>query len=369
MKWLLCAYTTLAIFATSIEAKERRAQACCPPPEPKKCCATPPPPEKEPGPCDFDYDLFRKHVPVVTGEVQFLYWRVLEGGLDYALKMQHQAWGPSPSYAQGKFETGEYNWDPGFRVAVAYFRAPKLWQVKGEYTRLTAHGQNDSGKPEVDKKFITGTWPQIMTDPLAGAQSHLHLNFNTFDLFVNRFFNPNPHLRMRIIGGGSVAWIDQDWKVRYFDSFPHSTTIRNRWKFTGGGFTLGTSADWYWTSDIYISGGGYAGMLVGTYRNRAEQKTTFQPTVEDDTSVKIRDADLRDTRTVFKFQLLLGPSWQKNFSCSRVELFAGYEINSWFNLQEVYRSTSGDPSEAKETWMSTGVVSLQGLTTRLTVDF
>jgi hypothetical protein len=67
--------------------------------------------------------------------------------------------------------------------------------------------------------------------------------------------------------------------------------------------------------------------------------------------------------------LLIGPSWQKNFTCNRIEIFAGYEMNLWFNLQEIYRSTSGVPSAEKQTWQTTNALVLQGLTTRIVYDF
>lgn len=329
----------------------------------KRCCCDP---------CyipDGEPDLFKRCDQIVSSHAEFLYWTVIEGDLDYALKMRSDAWGPTNSYAQGRFEKATYGFDPGFRLGFLYFRAPHYWEVRWQYTRMTNRGTNHSSKPTPGNQFLTGTWPQITNQPLAGIKSEIHLNYNVFDWLITRVFFPNPHLRLRVLGGACTVWMDQDWKVRYSDSTPNTTTIRNKWHFVGAGLKSGSMADWYWTGDLYMTAAGYFGVLVGNYSNHARQTTTFQPTVNDDTSVPVRNASFHDTRPTVLMQMMLGPSYQKNFPCNRIEIFAGFEMTSWFNLQEIYRSTSGSPQDAKETWINSSLMALYGLSTRLTVDF
>ncbi len=320
-------------------------------------------------PTSKDADLFKQNDQIYSGHLEFLYWTLTEGDLDYALKMRHSAWGPSPSYAQGRYETAQYQWEPGLRASFLYFRAPHYWELKWQYTRVTFRGKNNTGKPSADTKFLTGTWPQITDQPLAGASSHIHFNYNVFEWLADRVFFPNPHLRLRVIGGFLGAWMDQDWKVRYYDSTPNSTTIRNRWHFVGGGVQTGTMADWYMTGHIYMTALAKISTLIGAYSNRSHQTTTFHPASTDNTSVPIRDASYHDVRPTFYAQMLIGPSWQRNYPANRFEVFAGFEMNLWFNLQEMYHSTSGGPFATKETWVNSSVLGMYGLTTRLTVDF
>ncbi len=359
MRWILICGTA---FALPLDAMSMKVSG---PEEMRLAIETPEPAEEVP----FDADLFRKDVQVFSGHLEFLYWTVDEGALDYALKMRHSAWGPSPSYAQGRMESGTFGWDPGFRASFSFFRATRYWEVRWSYTRLTVRGNDCENKPSNPTKFITGTWPQITTGALASAKSHLHMNYNVVDMNVDRYFVPNPHLRMRVLGGFIVAWIDQDWKVRYTDSSLHNSIIRNRWSFTGAGLKSGMTFDWFWTNDIYVSAVGTTAVLIGSYSNTSEQRTNFQPTPADNTAVPIRDMDFRDTRPAFTMQMMLGPSWQKNFCNARYEVFVGYEINLWANLNQIYHSTSGGPSEAKETWINSSLTGLQGLTTRFTMDF
>src|SRR5438132_3804451 len=92
--------------------------------------------------CAPDADLFRQEAQIFAGNAEFLYWTVAEGDLDYALKMTHAAWGPTPAYAQGRYESANFDMDPGVRVALHYFRAPHYWEVKWQYTRLTSVGRD-----------------------------------------------------------------------------------------------------------------------------------------------------------------------------------------------------------------------------------
>ncbi|HEY4255538.1 MAG TPA: Lpg1974 family pore-forming outer membrane protein, partial [Chlamydiales bacterium] len=276
---------------------------------------------------------------------------------------------PSNSYAQGKYKTGSFDIEPGFRISLSYFRAPKEWEVWGSYTRLTSRGHDSTGKPAATNEFLTGTWPQTLSAPLTGASSSTHLNYNVVDAIANRYFHPNAHLRLRLIGGLTSAWMSQDWVVRYTDAAQESTRIQNKWKFAGGGFRFGLMADWFWTSDIYLTARGTVGALMGCYKNESKQTTTVAASGSDNAAIPIRDATYRDGRGSLTMQASLGPSWQKSFNSTRVEIFAGYEINTWSNLQEIFRSTAAAPSAAKETWINSSLLAIQGLTTRLTMDF
>ena len=310
-------------------------------------------------PVPYDADLFRKDAEVVSVHSEFLYWTVQEGALDYAQKMNQPA--VSPSYAIGKVKSATFDLDPGFRLAVSYFNAPKYWEVWGRYTHLIVRGKDRAEKPSQPSEYLTGTWPQIFTT-LIHAHSAIEFNYNLFDLMIDRMFIPNPHLRLRMMAGMAAAWIQQDWKVHYFDTTLQNTTIRNRWHYVGGGLRMGLMSDWYWGSDVYLTALASIGVFMGSYHNIAKQTVSTQ-------TLPIRNSNFSDARPAFTAQFMVGPCWEKNFAHNRIELFTGYELSAWMNLQEIRRSSSGAPSDAKETWLNNGMIALQGLTTRLTVDF
>lgn len=315
-------------------------------------------------------DLFRACVPVYTSHLEFLYWTIAEGSLNYALKMRHPAWSEvTPSYAQGRFESGTFGLDPGFRVGLQYFRAPHYWELKLEYTRLTCRGDDHAFKPGATNEYLTGTWPQIIPFPLTRATSHLHFNYNTVDLMADRVFFPNPHLKLRVIGAMTAAWMDQQWVIHYYDTASNNTKIGNRWGFIGGGLKTGSLIDWYWTGNLYMTGMGAFSVYLGKYTNHSIQTTNYQPDPTANPAIPVRDTSYQDVRPTFSVQMVLGPSWQKNYTKARIEIFAGFETNLWFNLQEIYRSTANPAALDKQTWVESSVMALYGLTTRLTIDF
>lgn len=313
-------------------------------------------------PAQYDADLFKKDYDCIFVHAEFLYWSVIEAALDYALKMEHPA-PPGTSWASGEVKNAEYNMDPGFRVSVGFYNAPKYWEVRGQYTRITNRGFESANKPIPANEFLDGTFPQVFTDNMTGAHSTIHLNYNVFDLLADRVFDTNPHLRLRFMGGPTAAWMNQDWRVQYHDGSGNSTTIRNQWHYIGGGLRAGIQSDWFWGNNMFVTGLVTTAALVGQYKNEAKQTAT---TVS---SWPVRDEKFEDVRPTFTAQVLIGPSWQKNYPRNRVELFLGYEMTAWLNLQEIRRSSSGVANAEKETWITSGMLALYGLTFRATLDF
>jgi len=315
----------------------------------------------EPKPGDYDYDLFRKDEKAIFSNLEFLFWTVEEGALDYTLKMNKPS-SSTVSYAMGDMKSADFGWNPGFRASLGYFNAPKFYEFFLQYTWLRTTGHDSEIAPDAPNVYLNGTWPHIFTAPLLSARSRISNNYNILDLLVDRVFIPNPHLRLRIYGGFTAAFIGQNWHLKYI-SQDSETNLFNRWRFRGGGFKLMTGFDWFWRKDFYVTAKTSLASLIGRYKNRAYQESTLLP------QGPVRDLIFKDIRLAHNFMFLLGPSYQKNLCNSRIEVFAGYEFSTWFNLHEIYRSTAGASDVAKETWLNRGVFSLHGLTTRLTYDF
>jgi hypothetical protein len=318
-----------------------------------------------------EVDLFDKTKSSFILNGEFLYWTVHEGALDYAIKMRKPAWSETtPSYAQGDFKKAKFDWDPGFRLSFGYFRALNFWEMLGQWTRLFIDGTDRTKRPCEDKRYLNGTFPQVFLSSVQNASSHIRMHYDTWDFFVHRVFHPenNPHLRLRLIGGLTGAWIKQRWMVHYYDIVDNLTTMSNKWRYLGIGLKAGIGFDWFIVWDFYLTGKYTTALLIGRYHNFAKQKTTAITEIEDDPNTPIRDTRYKDYRFAFTNQLFLGPSYQKSFSCCRLEIFAGYEFTLWSNLHEVFRSNKALPKESKQTEINNGYVALHGLTTRLTLN-
>lgn len=328
------------------------------------------PPEK----VSYDTDLYRENKKVEFINVEFLYWTVNESAMDYALRMENPAWG-SPTDGTGKYKIIDFGWNPGVRMNVGYFNAPHYWDAYLQYTYFKCTGDDETHAPDAPNRFLNGTWPQPAYGtneviPLAKARSSVEFNLNVLEFFATRRFFPNPHLRMRLFGGPSVAWLRQNWEIDYKDTAAHTSHLHSHWRFTGAGVKVGYMVDWFLgKGGIFFTGVFSAGVYAGHYHNVNKQNSSDSNGGQFNTSLPLRNVHYHDTRLVPYIQLLAGPSWQMAFDSVRTEIFAGYELNFWTNLHEVYRTTSAAPTQAKQTIMSNSVIGIQGLTVRWNLDF
>ncbi|MEN9343564.1 MAG: hypothetical protein RLZZ453_351 [Chlamydiota bacterium] len=321
------------------------------------------PKSKEP----YDADLFNKDKRIFFASGEFLYWLANETALDYAIKMSHPvSGGMSGISGTGKYQNAAFHWQPGFRLNIGYFNAPHYWDVFAQYTYVRPYGEVSTQAPTESLEYLNGTWlaPTIETPAIAlqSASSTVRLNYNVFDFLLSRRFHTNEHLRLNLFGGLTSAFLHQHWSISYEDIENNTALIRNRWRFDGLGLRLGTKVDWYMGWDIYLVGTFSGGILSGWYKNTEKEVSSFYPT-------PIQNTVYEDHRLTTTGQMLFGPSWQKRFKTVRTEVVAGYELTAWGNLHEVFRPALAEPQGSKIITTDSSLLTLQGLTVRLTVDF
>jgi len=326
------------------------------------------PPEK----ISYDTDLFREGRRVEFVNLEFLYWTVGESAMDYALRMKDQAWG-TPTEGVGHYKNVDFGWNPGFRGNVGYFNAHHYWDVYAQYTYFKCTGHDKTHAPDAAGLFLNGTWPQpSFTEevPLAKAHSSIDFTLQIADAIATRRFFPNPHFRLRLFGGPTVAWLRQNWEIDYRDVDGETSHLHSHWRFTGAGLRAGLFLDWFMGKGGFFLTSCFSGAVyAGSYHNVSKQRSSFANNGQFNTALPLRNVHLHDVRLIPHFQLLAGPSWQMAFDPYRTELFIGYELNFWSNVHEVYRTTMGAPTQAKQTIMSNSTISIQGLTLRWNLDF
>jgi Legionella pneumophila major outer membrane protein precursor len=307
----------------------------------------------------------------IFGNVEFLYWNVEESALDYAIKQRSTGWAPSDQsgYANGKILGTAFDFNPGVRLLLGFYNAPKYWELFAQYTYFQTLGRNREAKPRQNGLYLVGTFPVPSNKPLLFAKSDVKLNYQIVDAMFSRVFDPNPHLRLRLLAGVSGAFLHQKWKVNYRDDDQNLTLFGNNWHYNAGGLRVGLSADWWWKWGLYFTGKATLAGYSGQYTNQSKINTNYQPSPQYDTSAPVQNLCLKDHRFAPHWQLLIGPSWHTIAECYHLELFMGYELNGWLNLQEVYRSTSGIASQSKTLFQNTSALLLQGLTIRATAGF
>ncbi len=319
-------------------------------------------------PTETDNHLFPK-CKSFFGQVDFLYWTLKEGALDYAIddfccKKKSPFAGVLP---YGEVKTSHFKFRPGVRVSVGYYNAPRLWEITGEYTYYKTHGSDCTTANANAECPLISTHPLIPTSlsKLNSASAENHFKYELGDFFVARVFDPNPHLRMRFLAGITGAYLDHHFQAAYQaeDSLvKDSMTIdyQDHWTYKAGGLRLGLTADWWWHWGLYMTGKATLAGYIGSYKN------TF---CEVTNNALVGGLNYKDTRFAEQIQLLVGPSWQHVGRCFHYSVMVGYEINGWFNLQESLRTAAVPFGVYKPVVWNTSALALHGLTVRLNAGF
>lgn len=336
MQKILLTLTALSLLS-SVSARELMCEQCI----------------EEPDPCCLPH-LFVERSQVFVNTT-FLYWTADEGVLDYAVRTKGASTLPN-TFAIGDYKTADFDWRPGFRVAATYYRCFKYWDVTGEYTWFYTKGSKHLNAP------LNPTRQTLTTPPFQRANSWIDLHYHVGDMYAARVFDPNEHLRLRVLTGLTAGYIEQQWKNLYTNFDGNFDRVREKWRFWGGGIRMGATVDWFWGYHLYFTGKFTFATLIGTYKNETIQTNGVN-------NALLGNAKYDDHRFAFHTQFMLGPSWQRPFECWSYEIFAGYEFNLWYNLHERIRSEFSPPNGTKSTVYSDGLLGLQGLTLRLTVGF
>lgn len=301
---------------------------------------------------------------------ELLVWTLQETPLDYAIRTDVSSADTTPAITKGRYKTATFDWAPGFRLALGWYNQPRYWEIMWQYTQLFTSGSNHGEKPETTNNYIQPTWDIQSPTPLKKAKSHISFHYHVADMLVSRVFDTNPHLRMRLIAGLTTSWMNQMWKIRYFNFNQNEEIIKNHWQYWGTGFRTGLSADWFWSGHFYFIGRLTFATLVGGYKNKIFQTTTYDPNNPANTeSITVEDLKYRTNRFAFQNQFIVGTTYQRIFDNWAFEIFGGYEFNLWFNLHEIYRSKQTQPGNPIETRLSNGLLGMQGFTFRATFGF
>ena len=325
----------------------------------------------KPSPKDrpYDYDLFSKDRECEYIELEGLCLKMLNNVQIGAVSSTPNNFSSGASDPSAKLDTVNINflWQPGFRVTVGYFNAPKYWEVMGQYTWFQDKGNKTVTSPNASEDYLSlgGYYPlepAATSGHLTKITGYSNLYYNDASVLATRNWYPNAHLRMRIYGGLTSLWTHQTTNV--YNTFSIATNTLNyayRTKYWGVGFKMGTGADWYWGKDFYLTGKVFWSIVTGRWNTST--------TVSSGGAMLYQPTDHYYLATQ-NFQFIFGPSYQKSYEKQRLEIFVGYEFNTWLDALTTYNYNA--PTEASS-WTNPQSfyqdLVLTGVNIRLTLDF
>lgn len=319
----------------------------------------------------YDYDLFSKDRECEYLDIEALVFKLLNNqpvGAIASSPITQTDVATSPGTSQ-EIQNMTWQWRPGFRLTVGYFNAPKYWEVMGQYTWFEDRGHKTVKSPDAANQYLrVGCYLPLsefgdVDNPLAKIQATGNLYYNDLSTLVTRNFYPNPHLRLRVIGGLTSMWTHQESNlVNTFTGLPNTLNNKFHSKYWGVGFKMGTSADWYWGKDFYITGKVFWSIVTGRWNTNTK--------VQDSSGTLYDQVSDSAYNAIQNFQFIFGPSYQKSYEKMRWELFVGYEFNTWLGALTTYNYGA---NEAPQAWLFPQKffedLTLTGVNVRLTLDF
>lgn len=276
----------------------------------------------------------------------------------------------------GDVKTLEYDWDFGFRLNLGYRWGVSKWDLFAEYTyfhdKASESLRRDPDGSVYPYNYLKGLFLEFFGSYINHITTNIHLNYNTLDIILQRPIYESESVLFRFLFGGRGAWIDQDWKIRYYytanPTIPYQT-VKNKWDFNGGGLRAGFNFEWLWWYGFGLHFQGTASAILGSYDNHYSN-------IEKDTSLTdsgnkyiAGNIHPKSTRIIPSYQCLIGLQWRKGWDKWAVNIFADWEINSWVDLNQTYRYPLNHYDEAKVGSWDRESVSLQGLTAGIKVEF
>ncbi|MBF8262473.1 MAG: mOMP-like family protein [Parachlamydiales bacterium] len=322
-------------------------------------------PVKNTADCCCDLFSYGKHRVALSGE--FLYWKPMEGGTEFALPTH-----PSTSSGMIPGSTSphyvSFQWEPGFRVGAKYFLPDKQWSFFLSAANLTS---------SVSSHLSGMLFPLYSVQPLmeggaglidfaTSADSHWKLNYWVFDLrwnyerpFCNNFlFIP--------FAGLKGALIHQHFHNFYNGVNLQGGGIENYSIYTRNncnsvGLQGGLHGEWVLGSGFRLLGDCSLALVYGWFHVDQNQsgQAGYSNTVDFSSDFQ---------RLLPAADLFAGFSWGRFFDrkCKHVEVHAGYQAQYWWRQNQSPRFID---SSSPYYLLASEDLGLQGLTLGGSFDF
>jgi hypothetical protein len=230
------------------------------------------------------------------------------------------------------------------------------------YTYFHSHDDQSLTVPGGGQLFAT--LPRALSfDDVTSAAGSTSLTYDVLDLVASKRICAAECLDITIIGGGRIAWIDQDLTAVYNGGSLGAVNARvsSPSYFSGGGLTAGTETMW-----MLMRGHGNQGLGIYTSIRGSIVSGEFHRNVTETNNngqVVIVAVDDRAHGLVPVLELAAGLSFERENYFFRV----GYEVTNWFNFFDSPDFNVG--GNIGKVGRRTSDLSLEGLQVRAGVSF
>ncbi|MGE3533612.1 MAG: Lpg1974 family pore-forming outer membrane protein [Parachlamydiales bacterium] len=328
----------------------------------------------------------------VIAEIDFLYWKANEDGLEYGTKMKADPIIGKASDTKTHLLDLDFEWDPGVRLSLGYlFNHDDHISVSLSWTHIRnlAHGNSkakgiESQTGPVDT--IISPWVNLLFELRAGASkahAHWHVNYNTLDLHLARSFFLSKRVAIDPFFGFRGAWINQEYRVKY-DSvfllgegqplFSRDVKFKAENEFAGFGLRGGTEMLLQLTHHWHLFSQLSANIVYGQFKVRMKNLND-QGLGEGDTPPMPLNFFASESfwRVRLNFEEAIGLGWETFYQKDKYHFSfrAAYELSQWINQNQLFYTDyfRGQDTISSTPIRSQGDLSFQGIKVGMNLDF
>jgi hypothetical protein len=305
-----------------------------------------------------------KHGSGLFVTVEPIYWKATQKGMTYAIKgTNNSLLGVQIGLDDSRSKKPVLDWAWGVRLGLGYDFRRDGWDLYTTWThyRNDAHSnttistdaQGASGSDYISPFWIAKLFPVNYPGLVNSAKAHWKLNLELIDFELGREFFISKWLTLRPFIGGRVAWINQDYNLKFVrnpsSSFPiYPAGNSSTWNidmendFWGIGIRAGLNTKWLLGGGWSIYGNAAVSILDGHFNNKFEQEATGTGTINNviphisiSTSDSFENKDRIHTDVAIA-DLSLGLRWETLFAKEKAlfALWAGYEQHIFFEQNQ-----------------------------------
>jgi hypothetical protein len=263
----------------------------------------------------------------------YLHWTVRQAGAQYGIT---DIGGVQYRGAVGNVLAIGGNYEPGYRFTLGKRFANGV-DITGKFTDFDSSA-TETRAGSIRSVFVSsdnsenndsdGAINDITPDDRAtGVTATMDFDINTYDLEIGQNLIASDAMTLRVHAAGRFADINQRFGVTYTGGdFQAPFSPFQETDYQGGGLLFGAESRWYVTERFTLNVGLSGGMMIGSVDTR-----TFIP---DDEPGVPTDVSYSETRVTPIIEANVGVNYQRDWGRWKVNMAAGYELSSWFNLAD-----------------------------------
>ena len=295
--------------------------------------------------------------------VEPIYWKASEKGLTYAIKGDNNTLlGIQIDLDHGKSKKPDFDWSWGVRLGLGYDFQRDGWDLYTSWTHLKTSDHSSASIAQSDPQAAPGEYlspfwiAQLFPVNLPGlvnsASAHWKLNLELIDFELGREFFISKWLTLRPFIGGRVAWINQDYNLKFARNastvapiYPAGNT--SQWwlnmdnDFWGIGIRLGLDTKWVLGKGFSVYGDGAFSILDGHFHNSFKQRAKGFGVISANSKIPVSTTDRFKNKNhvhsdIATIDLNLGLRWESTFANDKgfFALWTGYEQHVFFEQNQ-----------------------------------